>query len=240
MEGEAMLLVGVDSLIPLPYSWCVNKSICIEDWDKHNPPCKRWGAITTHCTCFITVCPIPSPYLSSLLFFHRYFHHLCLSRNHYKLISYKRSRLQTWGTVGACCQSAFTNLHPTSDPTAPEDWLSGGQNHSLSQQGHKCHVTVSLSPAEGIYQPNSHVLWKMNVSSYFFDFEGICMSQTLCKARDLHSLGEGKRKSWKICRVPHTFTNEEYQIQHFLVTNISPWFWHIFWGKKIELNLNPV
>lgn len=244
-----MLLVGAESLIPLPYRWWVNRSISTEDWDKHNPPCRRWGTITTHCTCFITVCPIPFPYLSSLPFFPHYFHHLCLSRNYYKLISCKWSRLQTWGRVGAWCQSAFTNLHPTSDPTAPQDWLSGGQNHSSSQQERKCHVPVSLSSAEGMYWPNSHVLWKMNLSSYFLDFEGICyvtdivQSQRSSQLRweeEKISLGRSHTSGIEICRAPHEFTNEENHIQHFPVTNISPWFWYFLQGEKIDLNLNLV
>lgn len=209
----------------------MNRSISTEDCDK----CKRWGTITTHCTCFITVCPIPSLYLSSLpFFFHHYFHHLCLSRNYFKLISSKWSRLQTWGRVGAWCQSAFTNLHPTSDPTAPQNWLSGGQNCSLSQEGGKCHVPVSLSSAEGMYRPNSHVLRKINVSSNFLDFEGIFYVTDIVQSQKSSQL---RRENLLRCRA---FTNEEYQIQHFIVTNISPWFWYFLWGEKIDLNLNLV
>lgn len=175
-------------------------------------------------------------------FFHCYFHHLCLSRNYYKLISCKWSRLQTWGRVGAWCQSAFTNLHPTSDPTAPQDWLSGGQNHSLSQQGHKCHVPVSLSSAEGMYRPNSHVLRKMNVSSYF-DFEGICYVTEIVQSQRSSQLRWGEEKisqdlqsssciyKWRVSNSTLSFN------KYFTLILI------LFMGekkKKTDLNLNLV
>lgn len=236
-----MLLVGAESLIPLPYSWCVNRSISIEDWDKHKPWCKRWGAITTLRTCFMTVCPVPSPYLSSLPFFHCYFHHLCLSRNHYKLISCKWSRPQTWGRVGAWCQSAFTNLHPTSDPTAAKDWLSGGQNCSLSQEGHKCHVPGSLSYAEGMYHPNSHILQKMNVSSYFFDYVSICYVTDIVQSQRSSQLRQGEEKisedlqsSSRLYkpRVSNSTLFCNKYLTLILILRVGE--------KKIDLNLNPV
>lgn len=106
--------------------------------------------------------PIPSPYLSSLpfFFFHYYFHHLCLSRNYYKLISCKWSHLQTReGLVLGAKQLLLTC-------TLPMLLL----RHGIDRQeikttpwanvGHKNHVPVTLSSAKGHYQSNSHICGK--------------------------------------------------------------------------------
>lgn len=168
----------------------VNRSISTENWDKHKPPCKRWGTITTHFTCFITVCPIPSPYLSSLPFFHCYFHHLCLSRNYYKLISCKWSRLQTWeGLVLGANQLSLICTLPVIPLLLRIDcqevkvipWANRGTNVMFLSPSFLLKAGIDLTPM-------SYGKWMCLVTSLILKV--FVMSQTLCKASDPHSLGE--------------------------------------------------
>lgn len=80
------------------------------------------------------------------------------------------------GRAGPWCQSAFTNLHPTSAPAAPRDWLSGGQNLSRVNGGHKNHVPASLSSAKSRYQSNCYVYskWMCPVTIPSSPPQGIC------------------------------------------------------------------
>jgi len=90
------------------------------------------------------------------LFFRYYFHHLCLSRNYYKLISCKWSRLQTWeGLVLGANQLSLICTLPVLPLRLGIDCQEVKTVPSASA-GHKNHVPISLASAIGRYQSNSH------------------------------------------------------------------------------------
>lgn len=136
-----MLLSRVRSLIPIQLK-------CKQGYQHQGQSCtqpqrKRAAAPGV----FHHSSPHISLYVSSLPFFsapHYYFHHLCLSRyyaNHYNLISFKWSRLQTWALRLCFRQSAFTNLHT---------------NIALAALGIDCHEVKTVTWADT--DPKKHTL----------------------------------------------------------------------------------
>lgn len=158
--------------------------------------------ITTHSTCFTTILPIPSSYLSSLPFFFATTFTTCAYRNYYKLISCKWWRLQTWQelVLGANQLSLICTLPVLPLPLGID--CQEVKNIPWPNGGHKNHIPVSLSSAKGQYQPNSHVYWKrMCRVTLFFSSSRYLLRHVRCAKPVGGELFEEKNLSQKITRL---------------------------------------